>query len=171
MKSPVKSIITLAAALFLSASAALAQTPQLDPGEKIEKLQFPAVTMQLKGWTKFGNSHVYTLPVRAGQHVKISFETRSQFAFLAIFDLSKADDEAFFGTDEDGSALDTVVKDDTTWLLRPYYSKVSPRRGLGAPYTLMIEPQAPGTAPPAAKPETPQRPTLFPPKSDAGEEE
>ena len=64
--------------------------------------------------------------------------------------LSKADDEAFFGTDEDVSALDTVVKDDTTWLLRPYYSKVSPRRGLGAPYTLMIEPQAPGTAPPAA---------------------
>ena len=166
-----RKLLATAVLIAFAAAPALAQAPQLDPGEKLEKLQFPAVTMQIKGWTKFGNSHVFTLPVKAGQHVKISFETRSQFAFLAIFDLSKADDEAFFGTDEDGSALDTVVKDDTTWLLRPYYSKVSPRRGLGAPYTLMIEPQVPGTAPPAAKPEAPQRPTLFPPKSDAGEEE
>jgi len=166
-----RKLLATAVLIAFAAAPARAQAPQLDPGEKLEKLQFPAVTMQIKGWTKFGNSHVYTLPVKAGQHVKISFETRSQFAFLAIFDLSKADDEAFFGTDEDGTSLDTFVKDDTTWLLRPYYSKVSPRRGLGAPYTLMIEPQAPGTAPPAAKPETPQRPTLFPPRNDAGEEE
>ena len=154
------------------APATAQQAPQLDPGEKLEKLQFPAVTMQIKGWTKFGNSHVYTLPVKAGQHVKISFTTKSQYAFLAVFDLSKADDEAFFGTDEDGTTLDTVAKENTTWMLRPYYSKVSPRRGLGAPYTLLIEPQAPGSAPPpAAKPEEQQRPSLFAPKSDPEEEE
>lgn len=157
-----KSIITLAATLFLSASAALAQTPQLDPGEKIEKLQFPAVTMQLKGWTKFGNSDVYTLPVRAGQHVRISFETKSKFAYLAIFDLSKPDDEAFFGTDEDGTSYETTVKENATWLLRPYYSKVSPRRGLGAPYSILIEPLA--AAPQATQPAPAQQeqPSLFP---------
>jgi len=157
-----KSIITFAATLFLSASAALAQTPQLDPGEKIEKLQFPAVTMQLKGWTKFGNSDVYTLPVRAGQHVKISFETKSKFAYLAIFDLSKPDDEAFFGTDEDGTSYETTVKENATWLLRPYYSKVSPRRGLGAPYSILIEPLA--AAPQATQPAPAQQeqPSLFP---------
>lgn len=166
-----RKLLATGALMVLSALPAFAQAPQLDPGEKLEKLQFPAVTMQIKGWTKFGNSHVFTLPVKAGQHVKISFTTRSQFAFLAIFDLSKGDDEAFFGTDEDGSVLDTIAKEDTTWMLRAYYSKVSPRRGLGAPYTLMIEPQAPGTAPPAAKPEEPQRPSLFPPKSGADEEE
>ncbi len=157
-----KSLLVLATALFLSASAALAQTPQLDPGEKIEKLQFPAVTMQLKGWTKFGNSHVYTLPVRAGQHVKISFETKSKFAYLAIFDLSKPDDEAFFGTDEDGTSYETTVKENATWLLRPYYSKVSPRRGLGAPYSILIEPLA--AAPQATQPAPAQQeqPSLFP---------
>lgn len=157
-----KSIITLAATLFLSAFAALAQTPQLDPGEKIEKLQFPAVTMQLKGWTKFGNSDVYTLPVRAGQHVKISFETKSKFAYLALFDLSKPDDEAFFGTDEDGTSYETTVKENATWLLRPYYSKVSPRRGLGAPYSILIEPLA--AAPQATQPAPAQQeqPSLFP---------
>lgn len=157
-----KSLLLLATTLFLSASAALAQTPQLDPGEKIEKLQFPAVTMQLKGWTKFGNSHVYTLPVRAGQHVRISFETKSKFAYLAIFDLSKPDDEAFFGTDEDGTSYETTVKENATWLLRPYYSKVSPRRGLGAPYSILIEPLA--AAPQATQPAPAQQeqPSLFP---------
>ncbi|ANM09332.1 MULTISPECIES: hypothetical protein [unclassified Rhizobium] len=150
-----------AATLFLLTVPALAQTPQLDPGEKLEKLQFPAVTMQLKGWTKFGNSHVYTLPVRAGQHVKIDFATKSKFAFLAIFDLSKPDDEAFFGTDEDGMSFETTVKENTTWLMRPYYSKVSPRRGLGAPFSILIEPLA--AAPKQQQPPAePQQPSLFP---------
>jgi hypothetical protein len=156
-----KSIVKFASALFLSASAAFAQTPQLDPGEKIEKLQFPAVTMQLKGWTKFGNSYVYTLPVRAGQHVKISFETKSKYAFLAIFDLSKPDDEAFFGTDEDGTSYETTVKENATWLLRPYYSKVSPRRGLGAPYSILIEPLAAAPQPTQPAPSQ-EQPSLFP---------
>lgn len=151
-----------AAALFLLTAPAMAQeAPQLDPGEKLEKLQFPAVTMQLKGWTKFGNSHVYTLPVRTGQHLKVSFSTKSKFAFLAIFDLSKPDDEAFFGTDEDGMSFETTVKANTTWLLRPYYSKVAPRRGLGAPFSILIEPLA--TAPQQPQPSTePEHPSLFP---------
>ncbi|WEA60740.1 hypothetical protein [Rhizobium sp. BJ04] len=156
----VRTLITAAALLLLTVPA-MAQTPQLDPGEKLDKLQFPAVTMQLQGWTKFGNSHVYTLPVRAGQHVKISFATKSKFAFLAIFDLSKPDDEAFFGTDEDGTSFETTVKENTTWLLRPYYSKVSPRRGLGAPFSVLIEPLA-AAPPPPQKPAEPERPSLFP---------
>jgi hypothetical protein len=153
--------IGLAAAVLLAASAAAAQEPQLNPGEKLEKLQFPAVAMQLKGWTKFGNAKVYTLPVRAGQRVKISFETKSKYAFLAIFDLSKPDDEAFFGTDENGLTTDITVKENATWLLRPYYSRVSPRRGLGAPYSILIEPQA---AAPQSQQPAPQeeRPSLFP---------
>ncbi|MBY5392493.1 MULTISPECIES: hypothetical protein [Rhizobium] len=161
MKDDSVRTLIAAAALFLLTVSAMAQTPQLDPGEKLEKLQFPAVTMQLKGWTKFGNGHVYTLPVRAGQHLKISFSTKSKFAFLAIFDLSKPDDEAFFGTDEDGLSFETTIKENATWLLRPYYSKVSPRRGLGAPFSILIEPLA--AAPQQPKPPAePERPSLFP---------
>lgn len=114
----------------------MAQTPQLDPGEKLEKLQFPAVTMQLKGWTKFGNSHVYTLPVRAGQHMKISFSSKSKFAFLAIFDLSKPDDEAFFGTDEDGMSFETTVKENATAAASLLFQGLAapwPRRSLQHP--------------------------------------
>lgn len=153
-----KNLVASAAFLFLTASVAFAQTPQLEAGEKLEKLQFPAVTMQLKGWTKFGNSHVYTLPVRAGQHVKVTFATKSKYTFLAIFDLSKPDDESFFGTDENGPTLDITVKEKTTWLLRPYYSKVSPRRGLGAPFSILIQPQSPPqpAAPAPAQPAAPK---------------
>ncbi|MFS8147087.1 hypothetical protein [Rhizobium sp. BR 249] len=161
MRDALMRTMIAAATLFLLTAPAMAQAPQLEPGEKLEKLQFPAVAMQLKGWTKFGNSHVYTLPVRAGQHVKVSFATKSKYAFLAIFDLSKPDDEAFFGTDEDGMNFETTVKENATWLLRPYYSKVSPRRGLGAPFSVLIEPlaAAPQQPQPAAEPE---RPSLFP---------
>lgn len=152
----------ITAAVLLSAAAAMAQAPQLNPGEKLEKLQFPAVAMQLKGWTKFGNGKVYTLPVRAGQRVKVSFSTKSKYAYLAIFDLSKPDDEAFFGTDENGITADVTVKEDTTWLLRPYYSRVSPRRGLGAPYGILIEPQAAAAPQPQQPAPQEERPSLFP---------
>jgi hypothetical protein len=100
--------------------------------------------------------------VRVDQHVKISFETKSKFAYLAIFDLSKPDDEAFFGTDEDGTSYETTVKENATWLLRPYYSKVSPRRGLGAPYSILIEPLAAAPQPVKPAPQQEERPSLFP---------
>jgi hypothetical protein len=160
-----KKLITIAAACALLSTMALAQSPELQQGEKLEKLQFPAATMELKGWTKFGKSRVYTLPVKAGQHVKIDFATKSQFAYLAIFDLSSPDDEAIFGTDEDGATYNTTVKQDATWLLRPYYSKASPRRGLGAPYSILVEPQpaSPQPATPAEAPADGSKPSpLFP---------
>jgi hypothetical protein len=68
------------------------QIPELDRGETLEKLGFPAVTERLTGWTKFGKGKVYTLPVKAGQHVKITFGSKSPYAFMAIFDLASSDD-------------------------------------------------------------------------------
>ncbi|WP_337266197.1 hypothetical protein [Oryzifoliimicrobium ureilyticus] len=156
-----KKLWLFVAAALLVCSSAFAAEPVLQPGERLEKLQFPAATMQLKGWTKLGNSAVYTLAVKAGQHVKISFESRSKFAFLAIFDVNNNEDEAIFGTDEDGPSYATTIKQDTTLLLRPYYSKASPRRGLGAPYTIQIEPLA--TAPPPPAEPAQGKPSLFGP--------
>ena len=158
----------LVPAASLRAEAPPVQPPQLDQGETLEKLGFPAVTMQLKGWTKFGRGKVYTLPVKKGQHVKVTFNSKSQYAFMAIFDLTSSADEAFFGTDEDGMTADVTVNEDTTWLIKPYYSRVTRRRGLGAPYSILIEPLAPGLpqhqTPPAA---VPDKPSLFPPRPDA----
>ena len=142
--------------------------PELDRGESLEKLGFPAVTERLAGWTKFGKGKVYTLPVKAGQHVRVSFSSKSPYAFMAIFDLSSSDDESFFGTDEDGMTADVTVQADTTWLIKPYYSRVTRRRGLGAPYEILIDPNPPAPAPGQA-PAAPsgEKPMLFPPKAPA----
>jgi hypothetical protein len=173
MRLAVIGMLVLAAALAPGRAVRAQQDaqpdiPQLDPGETLEKLGFPAVTEKLSGWTKYGKGKVYTLPVKAGQHVKVTFASKSAYAFMAIFDLNSSDDESFFGTDEDGLTADVTVQADTTWLLKPYYSRVTRRRGLGAPYTILIDPQ-PAT-PPQAQPTTPaspQRPSLFPPKAPA----
>lgn len=153
------------------AKAPQLQMPELDRGEVLEKLGFPAVTEKLTGWTKFGKGKVYTLPIKAGQHVKITFASKSQYAFMAIFDLTSSADEAFFGTDEDGMSADVTVSADTTWFIKPYYSRVTRRRGLGAPYSILIEPLAAGipdkTPSPATPAPAPDKPSLFPPRQAA----
>jgi len=143
------------------------QLPQLDRGETVEKLGFPAVLEKLTGWTKFGKGKVYTLPLKKGQHVRITFSSKSKYTFIAIFDLSSEDDESFFGTDEDGMVADVTVNEDTTWLIKPYYSRVTRRRGLGAPYEILIDPNPPATQQ-QDKPAD-QGPSLFPPRSKQGQ--
>ncbi|ENN88936.1 hypothetical protein RHSP_10343 [Rhizobium freirei PRF 81] len=148
--------------------AAQQRLPQLDRGEKIEKLGFPAVLEKLTGWTKFGKGKVYTLPLKKGQHVRITFSSKSKYTFMAIFDLSSNDDESFFGTDEDGDTADVTLNEDTTWLIKPYYSRVTRRRGLGAPYEILIDPNPPATQQPADQ-QKDQGPTLFPSRSKQGQ--
>lgn len=147
--------------------------PELDRGETVEKLGFPAVTEKLTGWTKFGKGKVYTLPLKKGQHVRVTFSSKSPYAFMAIFDLNSSEDESFFGTDEDGMVADVTINDDTTWLIKPYYSRVTRRRGLGAPYTILIEPNPPAAEQPAKPPQGApaggQAPSLFPSRSQQGQ--
>jgi hypothetical protein len=145
--------------------------PELDRGETVEKLGFPAVVEKLTGWTKFGKGKVYTLPLKKGQHVRVTFSSKSKYAYMAIFDLSSNDDESFFGTDEDGMTADVTVNEDTTWLIKPYYSRVTRRRGLGAPYEILIDPNPPATQQPAGQEQNQpadQAPSLFP-KKPAGQ--
>ncbi|MBN8950294.1 hypothetical protein BJ928_101760 [Rhizobium sp. WW_1] len=144
------------------------QLPQLDRGEKLEKIALPAVLEKLTGWTKFGKGKVYMLPLKKGQHIRITFSSKSKYAFMAIFDLSSNEDESFFGTDEDGNTADVTVNEDTTWLIKPYYSRVTRRRGLGAPYEILIDPNPPATQQPADQ-QKDQGPMLFPPRSKQGQ--
>ncbi|MBB4568599.1 hypothetical protein [Rhizobium leucaenae] len=137
--------------------------PQLDRGETVEKLGFPAVLEKLTGWTKFGKGKVYTLPLKKGQHIRITFSSKSKYAYMAIFDLSSNDDESFFGTDEDGMIADVTVNEDTTWLIKPYYSRVTRRRGRGAPYEILIDPNPPATQ--QSNQPADQTPSLFPKRS------
>ena len=145
------------------------QLPQLDRGETIEKIGLPAVLEKLTGWTKFGKGKVYMLALKKGQHVRITFSSKSPYTYMAIFDLSSNDDESFFGTDEDGNTADVTVNEDTTWLIKPYYSRVTRRRGLGAPYEILIDPNPPAAQQPPADQRKDQGPMLFPPRSKQGQ--
>ncbi|WP_412064600.1 hypothetical protein [Rhizobium sp. SYY.PMSO] len=144
------------------------QLPQLDRGEKLEKIALPAVLEKLTGWTKFGKGKVYMLPLKKGQHVRITFSSKSKYAYMAIFDLSSSEDESFFGTDEDGNTADVTVNEDTTWLIKPYYSRVTRRRGLGAPYEILIDPNPPATQQPPDQ-QKDKGPMLFPPRAKQGQ--
>lgn len=157
-----------AAAAHAQSDTQQQQLPQLDRGEKLEKIALPAVLERLAGWTKFGKGKVYLLPLKKGQHVRITFSSKSKYAYMAIFDLSSSEDESFFGTDEDGNTADVTVNEDTTWLIKPYYSRVTRRRGLGAPYEILIDPNPPAAQQPADQ-QKDQGPMLFPPRSKQGQ--
>ncbi|MBB3288641.1 hypothetical protein FHT91_003461 [Rhizobium sp. BK347] len=173
MRAALLGLSMAALALFGSAAAhaedAAQQLPQLDRGEKVEKISLPAVLEKLTGWTKFGKGKVYILPLKKGQHVRITFSSKSKYAYMAIFDLSSSEDESFFGTDEDGNTADVTVNEDTTWLIKPYYSRVTRRRGLGAPYEILIDPNPPAAQQAPADQQKDQGPMLFPPRSKQGQ--
>lgn len=130
----------LAVSLLL-ANAAFADPPHppLYPGERLLPVMLPPTgPLHLGGWTRSGNGDVYSLHVLKGQKLDIRFESRSKFAYLVIFDLGNTDDEAIYSSDENGLETRLTATANTTWLIRPYYSRMSPRRGLGAPYGIVI---------------------------------
>jgi hypothetical protein len=128
--------------LLASASTGLAidATPHLYEGEKLKAAAMPASgSLDLSGWTKSGRAVVYSLPVKAGQSYEIKFDASSKFAYLVIFDLSDPEEEAIFGSDTDGRTARLKAKADTTWLIRPYFARNAPRRGLGVHFTVKVQ--------------------------------
>ena len=137
------SAVALAVFAFLFfCGAALADPPHpvLYKGERLVPVEvLPGKPLHLKGWTRDGRGNVYSLHVRKGETVGLNFWAASRFTYLVIFDASKPDEEAFYGSDEDGNVKTFRIARSTTWLVRPYYSKAVPRRGIGAPYSITFD--------------------------------
>lgn len=115
--------------------------PWLYPGEKLVDATLPADgRLTLKGWTRDGRGAVYRLAVKKGETYEIAFAARSKFTGLVVFDMSlPVDAEGLFSSEDAVGGKGSLTADkDTTWLIRPYYSKMSPRRGLGAPYLVTL---------------------------------
>lgn len=114
----------------------------LDDGEKLKPINMPqSGPLKLDGWTRQGRGDVYRLKVKAGQAMKIELTTPSEYVLMAIFDFAKPDDDAIFFSDSGGNTTVITPKADTDWLIRPILILSSPRRGLGAHYTLTVEKQ------------------------------
>lgn len=126
---------------LLIACAAPALAYELYPGEKLQPVATPLEgPLVLGGWTRDGRGTVYGLPVKKGERFRFRFEPRNNFVGLVIFDENGGDSDDLFSTQ--GVAADKVIEAeaDSTWIIRPYYARMSPRRGLGAPYTIEVLP-------------------------------
>lgn len=125
----------------LFAPALPASAYELYPGEKLQPIATPLKgPLVLSGWTRDGRGTVYSLPVKKGETFQFRFKPRNNFVGLVIFDENGDDSDDLFTTQ--GVEADKVleVESDSKWIIRPYYARMSPRRGLGAPYRIEVVP-------------------------------
>lgn len=115
---------------------------ELYPGERLQGIAVPLKgPLTLSGWTRDGHGIVYSLQVRAGESFRFRFKPRNGFVGLVVFDEMGEDEDELFSVQ--GTEADKVLKSDkdAVWIIRPYYARMAPRRGLGAPYSIVIDPQ------------------------------
>jgi hypothetical protein len=131
----------LGLALALSLVAALpAAAYELYPGEKLQPIATPLKSpLKLSGWTRDGRGVVYSLDVKKGETYRFRFKPRNNFVGLVIFD-ENGEDTDLFSTQGVEADKEIEAETDTRWIIRPYYARMSPRRGLGAPYEIEISP-------------------------------
>jgi hypothetical protein len=114
----------------------------MDSGETLKSAALPpAGPLVLNGWTRQGRGDVYRVKVKAGEKLKVSLTSRSEFLVMAIFDFSTPDDDAIFFSDAGKNTAVLTPKADTEWLIRPILVLSASRRGLGANYTITVEKQ------------------------------
>ena len=133
--------LAIAAALSLSAGPLLAAY-ELYPGEKLQAIAVPLKgPLTLSGWTRDGKGVVYSLPVKKGEKFRFRFKPRNNFVGLVIFDEKGDDNDELFSSQGVETDKELVAETDTNWIIRPYYARMSPRRGLGAPYRIEVIPE------------------------------
>ncbi|SCX04676.1 hypothetical protein DSM25558_0696 [Agrobacterium sp. DSM 25558] len=140
--------ILLASLLTVSVAAPAHSEPRnvdgiwLDDGENLKSAAMPVSgPLVLNGWTRQGRGDVYRLKVKAGETLKVTLTSRSEFVVMAIFDFAKPDDDAIFFSEAGKNTAVLTPKTDTEWLIRPILVLSSSRRGLGANYTVTVERQ------------------------------
>ena len=131
----------LLAAVTTAARPALAAY-ELYPGEKLQVIAVPLKgPLTMTGWTRDGRGVVYSLPVKKGEKFRFRFKPRNNFVGLVIFDEKGDDTDELFSSQGVDTDKELVAETDTSWIIRPYYARMSPRRGLGAPYSIEVMPE------------------------------
>nr|WP_316652666.1 hypothetical protein [uncultured Gellertiella sp.] len=115
---------------------------ELYPGEKLRAIAVPLKgPLRLSGWTRDGKGIVYSLPVKPGQKFRFRFKPRNNYVGLVVFDEKGDDSDELFSSQGVDADKELVADTETNWIIRPYYARMSPRRGLGAPYAFEIVPE------------------------------
>jgi hypothetical protein len=138
-----RQFIALLMASCLAPAIAFAQQEQpfwLNPGEVLKTIgPLTGDALRTSGWTRQGRGNVYRLDVKAGDALRITLASSSEFLNFAVFDMADPDDDAIFFSDAGVKMTTLTAEKDTWWLIRPILILSAPRRGLGAHYDLTIE--------------------------------
>lgn len=127
------------ATLLVAVLPAMAAEPMLYHGEKLIDLTLPADGhLETSGWTRAGKSVAYRLKLPAGAEMTIDMKASArQFTYLVIFDLNDPDSEdAIYSSDTRRLPAHIFADADMDLLIRPYFAKQAPRRGLGSHFEL-----------------------------------
>lgn len=128
-------------ALLLAALPAAAAEPVLYRGEKLVNLTLPSDGHMTKsGWTRGGKAVAYRLKVPAGTEMTINMTaSAARFTYLVIFDLNDPDaEDALYSSDSRRlpAHIFADAEKDMDLLIRPFFAKQAPRRGLGSHFVL-----------------------------------
>jgi hypothetical protein len=115
----------------------------LSPDETLQTLDFPeSGTKTLSGRIDGYKSVSYALPIRKGQRLEVTMDTKSTSAYFNIQDVKDSSGAALFAGEASGTNTALIrATTDTTYLLRPYLNRAYARRGSSADYTFKIERQ------------------------------
>jgi hypothetical protein len=128
-------------ALLLATLPAAAAEPVLYRGEKLVNLTLPTDGHMTKsGWTRGGKAVAYRLKVPAGTEMTINMTaSAARFTYLVIFDLNDPDaEDALYSSDSRRlpAHIFADAEKDMDLLIRPFFAKQAPRRGLGSHFVL-----------------------------------
>lgn len=115
----------------------------LSPDESLQTLDFPeSGTKTLSGRIVGYKSVVYALPVRKGQRLEVTMNTKSTAAYFNIKDARDTSGAALFAGEMAGTNTALIrATEDATYVLQPYLVRAAARRGESAEYTFKIERQ------------------------------
>lgn len=134
-----KIILVAMTACLIAALPAAAAEPVLYRGEKLVNLTLPDDGHLTKsGWTRGGKAVAFRMKVPAGAEMTINMmASAARFTYLVIFDLNDPDaEDALYSSDTRRLPAHIFADKDMDLLIRPFFAKQAPRRGLGSHFVL-----------------------------------
>lgn len=136
-----KRVLVALTAFLLAALPAAATEPELYRGEKLVNLTLPSDGQLTKsGWTRSGKAVAYRMKVPRGAEMTINMTaSAARFTYLVIFDLNDpVPEDALYSSDSRRlpAHIFADAERDMDLLIRPFFAKQAPRRGLGSHFVL-----------------------------------
>lgn len=115
----------------------------LTPDETLQTIDFPeSGTKTVSGRIEGYKSVAYAMPIRKGQRLEVTMDTKSTSAYFNIIDTKDTSGAALFAGEMNNTRTALIrATEDATYVLRPYLNRAVARRGSSADYTFKIERQ------------------------------